>query len=690
MRLIAGCRIIQQQEHVSTVAELAGEILFGVIVGVSTALLFGWLFKVPEAGIPFMGTGWPMPKDPTWAVFAKLAYWGAAATLCVFLPKVYYTILVYQIWKISQQFSNILGDSLDEKGFLKGIPTAIWRSVPLFLEPLFFNELKSRYMGWLKRKKAEMSAERDAPELEKPEPKRKGKTKKEENVKKYEGKNIPLPMKGADRYKLKPGKYYVVDYVLEEHDAFEVGLHWDFRWKHPTLGIVDAVALPKHKFPELGKPVLAAKSDAGHGHKHMKNIPFKATGYGAGHTKTLQEGKAIIWTDPESRNLHILTDKGDGFAFVKGNKSGKDDWLMVRLSDSPKGGKPAIHRERTTLYKDVSRNADKIKIYALKGMYGERKYDGAMYRLSKDKQGTIWLISRRPAHKDNAPIKIGNDFQGIDKAYWVPALMTLDDKKFPRETEIEVEVLSVGKGKYTSSHARTAAILNMGPASALEEQQKDGFLIVKLLRVYKYDGDDWSKANPLEERKLREKLGKQSKRALHVPKARFTPKGIEDLYQHEVETGGEGIVLKSMTDPEAPVLKAKVSQTWDFRINSIHPVKDKRSSNVRSHKEANANRNPGSKWLPEGKPLGAGYITYITESGDVGKAGSGLTDDQRKELWEHPEIYLGEGNVEYRDGAYYAIDPNKVPYQAEIKGMSQSPSTGVIRAPVVERLRNDR
>jgi hypothetical protein len=62
----------------------------------------------------------------------------------------------------------------------------------------------------------------------------------------------------------------------------------------------------------------------------------------------------------------------------------------------------------------------------------------------------------------------------------------------------------------------------------------------------------------------------------------------------------------------------------------------------------------------------------------------------RKDLWEHPEKYLGEGNVVYENGAYRAIDPSKVPTYVEVSGMSQHPKTGVVRAPVVERMREDK
>lgn len=700
MRTVSGTWSLWEVVEDTSGSRVVGLLIFGLFTVTGLRWLFGWIWLRPEAGVPFVASGWWQHKDPTWNVLLKLTYWAIAITLYFVALEVFFGLLVYQGVMMCWHLRTTFSDAVREKGVVKGVFVGLWRAIPIVLEPLFFNDIKAAYKRWIvKEAPANSSLTRYLPDGKDPDPppdlpptkavkRERGSDKR--MLKKWEGKNIPLPHAEQDVYGLKPGKVYVVDYVLEEHDAFDVGKHWDFRWWHPTFGVVDAVALPKHKYPELGKPVLAVKSDAGHGHAHLKNLPFKATGYGAGHTKTLQEGKMRVWVDPETRHLHVLTDKGDAFAFVKGNKSGEKDWLMVRLSDSPKGGVPAIHRERKMNLKDISRHTDEINSYARQGYFGEKKYDGAMFWLTKDGKGRVWLVSRRPAHENNTPVKIGNDYKGIDRAYWVPAVQNLDDTELPRNTSIQVEVLSLGKGQYSSSHARTAAVLNMGPASSLEEQQKNGFLIVKMLKVEHYKGEDWSRANPMQERHLREMLGRGSHRVLHVPKARFTPKGIADMYSHEVKTGGEGIVLKHMTDPEAPMLKAKVTQTWDFRINSIHPVRDKRSSTVRSRKEAEAVRRPGSKWLPGGVPLGAGYIAYTTDAGAVGKAGSGLTDEQRRDMWNNPEAYLGKGNVEFKNGAYYAIDPDKVPVEVEVKGMSRSETTGIVRAPVVERIRFDK
>jgi hypothetical protein len=422
-------------------------------------------------------------------------------------PPIFFILLLVQCAFLVKKVRNVFQRAIKEKGWVKGVPTGLWRVIPLMAD-----SITAGFKSWYARKWKERTA---PPKESAPATKRRvkqqelrfhtgrGKPKKSA-LKRWENENLHLPHAGEDTYGLKPGEYYFVDFVLEEHDADVVGLHYDFRWRHPTLGIVDAVAIPRAQMPEVGSPVGAYKSDAKHGRYNLKNPPYTPTGYGAGRTKTLQEGRAMMWVDPESHHLHILTDKNEAYAFVKPKNAKQDEWLLVRLSDSPVGGKPVKHRERKMNIKDISRNPERVRELMSNG-YAEVKYDGALYWLVRDKSGRIALISRRPAHEDNEPIPLDDGYVGIDRVYWLPEVYNLDEEALPRDSAVQVEVLSQSRGKYASSHARTAALLNTGAASSIEQQQKDGKLIVKLLKVEKWDGQE-APTDIFEERKLRENL----------------------------------------------------------------------------------------------------------------------------------------------------------------------------------------
>jgi ATP-dependent DNA ligase len=191
----------------------------------------------------------------------------------------------------------------------------------------------------------------------------------------------------------------------------------------------------------------------------------------------------------------------------------------------------------------------------------------------------------------------------------------LDEDVIPNNTAIQVEVVASGKGGHSSVHGHTAALLNMRPASSLREQARSGRLTVQLLKVNKWDGKDVRYMPPDEERELRERLVKDSNGVLHVPAIQYTPDGALSLWEREKRMGREGIVLRHRTDPELPFIKMKNKETWDFPITGIGPVQPKHSTNARTHKELTATRNPGSKWMRDGKPVGAGYVTYDANTG---------------------------------------------------------------------------
>lgn len=682
--------------------EMAFDVTLRLFAKVSLGFLVGfrvvsWVVMRPWVAISFVASIGPSLKEPTFNVLLKLVYWGSALGLYYWAIEIFVIFAALQVLLLCKKAWGSTVEAVGEYGFLRGILVAMWRLIPILIEPIFFGHIHHIVEGWVEKSKPQSSSLRRFYYGSEEPPRARGTGVNQGVVMgrdvpdpamlaKWKDENLPLPTEGDSQYGMSPGTYYIVDYVKEEHDAIDVGLHWDLRWKHPTMGIVDAVAIPKHKYPTLGKPVGVVKSDAKHGRLSLKNAPYKAEGYGAGRTTTLEEGKALLWV-PEagSGSLHMLTDKGDAFSFQPSKNPKKAEYLMVRLSSSPKDGKPALHRERKMAIKDMSRHPEKIAELVASGCYAEVKYDGAMYWLVKEKGRKLQLVSRRPKHTDNTPVKHEDGYQGIDKAFWVMDLQNVPEGVIPDGTEIQVEVIATGKGSYGSIHSQTAALLNSGPVTALQAQEKGPKLIVKLLKVEKYGGKDWGGASLKEERQLRELLGSQSDGALHVPAARMTPEGAVALYEREKAMGREGIVLRG-----DKIYKFKVKETYDFKIVGIGPVDPiGRSSNVRSHKEASAKRNPGSKWLVDGKPTGAGQIYYMTDSGAIGKVGSGLTDEQRISLWEHPELYLGEDNYAWDGSKYVAKDHTITPVYIEVSGMSQS-SSGVVRAPVLERIRFDK
>ena len=678
-------------------------LIFGLFTVTGLKWLFGWLWLRPEAGIPFVAAGWWKVKDPTWNVLLKLVYWGIAITLYFWAFEVFLGIFIYHSVRIMFDLKNTYVGAVREKGWAKGILVGTWRAIPIVLEPLFFSDIKAAYTKFVKRNAPEDPSifrgshtsnnpppnPEDTPDpsggriklvkaVEKPDPRK---------LEEYRNKPLVFPSKETGNYGLKPGVHYITRVSIDDHDAKRAGRHWDIRIQHPTYGIVDSFVSRHSRLPELGKPIQVNKSDVKHGRTRMHNARVIPKGYGEGTSKPIYSGEAIIWIDKESRHLHMMLDTNENFAIVKsGNR-----FMMVKMADSVKNGKPVPHYERPREYKDMSRKPEAIRELAKQGYVGEVKDDGAFYTLEKTKKGDIYLISRKGMIRDGKPVKHPDGgYQGINRAAQIPGLYEAMEN-VPKGTRVGVEVVALSKGDHSSAHGRTAAVLNSNVVSSWKDQDKHGRLGLKLLYVDRYAGKDVSRNAYKADRKVREQIRRDSGKFLSLPKTTTTPASTVALYEDQKAQGGEGIVMRHLTDPDAPIVKFKVHETWDYKITAIKPVSPKEgvrdSRTVGGLSKTSKN---GSKWLVNGVPQGAGHVEYVTSTGAVGKAGSGLNDDQRKEMWENPEKFLGEGNAEFRDGAYYAIDRDKVPAMVEVKGMSRSETTGIVRAPVVERVRFDK
>jgi ATP-dependent DNA ligase len=219
----------------------------------------------------------------------------------------------------------------------------------------------------------------------------------------------------------------------------------------------------------------------------------------------------------------------------------------------------------------------------------------------------------------------------------------------------------------------------------LAEQQKGGYLVPKILEVRRWDGKDMSDKTPMERRLIREDIAKKSKGLIHVPKRAMTEDAILRLHARETATN-EGIVLRHKFDSSAPIIKVKGERTYDYQLVGIAPVQPKHHR-ARKDSGAAAKQRPGSKWMSSGKATGAGALLYKTDTGQEGKVGSGLTDDMRKDMWASPEKYLGP--CEQDDSGTWR-PTGESPAWVEVKGMESNPQTGIVRAPVLRRVRFDK
>jgi hypothetical protein len=689
---------------VMSLAGFTAELVRIGLIFSGTALVLAWAWPRALVGFSFVSNMGPVVEEPTWNLILKILYWTGAAILYYYAFEIFLIVAFIQAALLVRKIGGTMRDAMRDEGLFTGFFKGLWRVAPVLFEPLFFGYyrkyVEARIVQNAPANSSLMRYLEDLPEMAEGDPPG-GRLKivravdepDKDMLQKYEGKKpLPLPGKTNGNAGFKPGVYYLTEVVVDHHKS--VGAkgnrpneHYDVRVKHPVHGGIYSFVSKHMELPELGKPMRAIQSDVGHGHRSMTNPAIIPLGeYGAGTSKAIYQGRAIVWIDPDSKHLHMMWDNNNIYAVIEN----KGSYMMVKTTDSPKGGKAYPFRERTMVFRDMSKHPEKIPELMRQGYAAEVKIDGSLLWGVKDKKGDVYLSSNRAQVEDGQPIGHGDGYRAINRAAYIPGFYEAMDK-LPRDTAFMVEAASLGRGTYASKHQRVAGILNSNVVDAWLEQERNGRLVPKILKVERYGGKDVSGNAFDADEQLRKHIKKQTDSFFHMPKAVKTPEAAVAEYERQKAHDDEGLVLVHRTDPSKPRLKFKIHETWDFRLAGIGGVDPlSRRISTRLHKEISANRNPGSKWLIEGVPQGAGYVMYRTEQGSLGKAGSGLTDVQRRDLWENPEKYLGKGNVTFRENRFLPKDQGRVPVMVEVKGMSQFRHTGVVRAPVVVRFRDDK
>ncbi len=445
--------------------------------------------------------------------------------------------------------------------------------------------------------------------------------------------------------------------------------HWDIRLEHPTQkGKYLSFVTTKCRLPDSKERFHLVQTTYGHGY-HRNNAPIAERGYGAGVTKVIHSGKAVVWTGA-SDNYHVFFDcHPSPFALVPFTASSQvkstrwDNVLMLQL-------KPRIVEWEDRPWKMVdlsgsnsSRRAKYEELINDPNYIMERKYDGGFYWLVIDKPKDIHhdypqvsVISRRPKHVDGKVVRTDTGFEGIDKS-WNMLHVKFGD--IPRKyytngpTVIAVEVYAAGTGgsEWAKPLDYSTSVLNSHPVLAEQLQEKHGKLRMKVLDIKRVDGQYILNRKYVDKMPIVDQMHKEMP-FLHVPKHATTKNAKLNLRRMEQEREfGEGVVFKHRHEEGLKlVYKDKNKETFDLRIIGIKPV------------EATSEN---SKWFVGNQPIGAGV--FILENGQPVKI---TTDAMKIDAWKNPENYIDS--------------------YAEVEGMSQSTETNKVRAPILIRVRSDK
>lgn len=429
---------------------------------------------------------------------------------------------------------------------------------------------------------------------------------------------------------LTPGQ--LADWVVQHHMAQRAGEHYDVRFGTPETGLYSWAA--RKGLPAPGQKHLAVQQPVhAHGYKDFEGeIP---EGYGAGKVRKHQTGQVMI-TKIDPNAVHFSTAQGrfpERFTLVR-PKTGKN-WLLINTTPTQQVPYDKVH------YANVPAEKAKDIIGGLQpGSSVQAKVDGAasLTKLFKDH---VEVVSYRTAKRTGHPIvHTERVFHGRPGAQIPPELVG---------TVLRGELYGVGPEGRAIPPQQLGGLLNAGLAKSIARQREQQIKLRNMVfDVHQY-GNQPAGAMPYSERmtKLQEILKHLPAETFHAPEEAKTPETARALFER-IRSGqhpltSEGIVVHP---PMGTPSKIKFMEDHDVHVRGIFPGEGKY----------------------EGTGAGGFHYSHEPEGPIMGRVGTGLSDEMRRDMWENQGDYVGR--------------------VAKVQAQSKFPS-GSLRAPSLLALHED-
>lgn len=439
---------------------------------------------------------------------------------------------------------------------------------------------------------------------------------------------------GNPTKQFKPGE--LVDFLVQQHDAKRAGPHKDIRFGDKTRGMHSWAT--KKELPEAGG-LIAIHHQPVHSHSYNKFEGTIGPGYGAGTVKKVVDGKILITkTNPDE--IHFTTaDKQDSTRYAV-IRTGNDDyeWLLTRPNNISSTGAEKL-KQKNIEPSDI----DKVLHHLRTTDSVSPKIDGALNFIQLRKNQPE-IVSHRHSKRTGTPIIHTERFFG-----YRPEIKDLP--KDMKDSVLLSEVYGVSRGKVIPAQA-LGGILNSTIENSLKAQKDKGIDLQAMVFDIAQKGDEKidPEVTPYSDRvKMIEEILK------HLPEGKFhlpeSVKGTEASRKLLTSIGRgqhkhtrEGIVV---TPELGQSSKIKLTGEADVYVRDIFPGQGKYSN------------------------IGAGGFKYsLTPHGKVvGKVGTGISDELRKQMFKNQEDYIGR--------------------VARIRSQGQYKETGAFRAPALLSLHED-
>lgn len=421
---------------------------------------------------------------------------------------------------------------------------------------------------------------------------------------------LPNPNRYGDTSRLPVGQ--LIDWVVQRHLAERAGEHYDVRLGTPDMGLLSWAV--RKGLPTPGQKHLAIQQPVhSHNYKDFQGtIPW---GYGKGEVSTHDKGEVLI-TRSSPNAVHFTTaHKGvpERFVMVRTGQ-GRDGkgWLLINTTPTT-----PIPYEKKRYVPVSAERAEAIIKQLPEGASVQPKVDGAavLMPLLKDK---IEVVSYRQSKRTGGPIvHTERMFHGVPSPY---------DYNMPSNLKgslLRGEAYAIGKNDRAVDPHALGPLLNAGLANSIRSQDKKNLQLQTML----FDVERLGKKKVTDETPYSERYKMLQNIMQYLPQDRVhlveqakTPDAAMQLWNkirnREHPLSQEGVVIHP---PVGRPMKAKLFNDYDVHVTGVFPGEGKYLNNA------------------------AGGFTYSHQPGGptVGRVGSGISDELRRQMWQDPNSFIG-------------------------------------------------
>jgi hypothetical protein len=423
---------------------------------------------------------------------------------------------------------------------------------------------------------------------------------------------------------VKPGQ--MLDFLIQRHEAERAGLHADVRIGDSSLGLFSWAT--KKSLPGAGQRIALFQQPL-HRYEYKDFEGVIPEGYGKGKVTKQEEGKVLITkVSPESVHFTMAHKRHpQRFVLVKPRDPQDKRWLLVNTT--PTKTIPYEKIKYTNIHHD---KAEGILSKLQPGTSVQEKIDGAA-SLTQLMDDRLEVLSYRVSKETKGPIA------HTERIFQGPA-----NAKIPKHLKGSIlrgEIYGVdSKGKAIPPQT-LGGLLNSSVAKSISSQQASNTSLKNMVFDIEQIGTKpISKDVPYSERLalLKEVLQHLPSDKFHLPETADTQEAAKKLYK-AIASGKnprtkEGIVIHP---PSGKPIKIKLTDEHEVHVTRIFPG--------------------GGKY--EGNGAGGFYYSLTPGGEEVGKVGTGLSDQLRRDMAKDPDAYIGRvarirAQDQHKSGAFRA------------------------------------